>query len=154
MFRTSIVEMAARSSLHAMIAILKPGGGHRGWERLLSWRRSSHTFVGLQKQVTGTGRPTGPHPRWKRRGGRSLARPWKTTFGLLQEDSDKPSVGTVYKEGGVLSILSSWRLWMLSDCLGWQASATLHGHQGQCLWIGRLGWWFVYFIFIILLIFI
>lgn len=43
--------------------------------------------------------------------------------------------------GGRAAVVSSFRLWMLQDCLYWHASATWHGHQGQCFWISRQVWW-------------
>lgn len=43
--------------------------------------------------------------------------------------------------GGRAAAVSSFRLWMLQDCLYWHASATWHGHQGQCFWISRQVWW-------------
>lgn len=35
-----------------------------------------------------------------------------------------------------------WRLWTLCCPPGWHASSMLYGDWGQCLWTGRLGWWF------------
>ena len=43
--------------------------------------------------------------------------------------------------GWMRSARSSLRPWMLWGCHGWHDSAASRGHRGQCLWIGRLGWW-------------
>ncbi|XP_077422909.1 zona pellucida-like domain-containing protein 1 isoform X2 [Vanacampus margaritifer] len=51
-------------------------------------------------------------------------------------------VGLVFGlAASALLVLGGW-FWILWGCPGWHGSATSCGHQGQCIQIGRLGWWF------------
>lgn len=144
------------------------GGGHPGLGRVTSWRKSHMGpcwLVVLQRQLMSICGPSRPNPGcfWDSEidCGKSLVKPLIKTLNPLRRFWQTIRWGTwrlfhPYSKriAEVVKKLCCGRAQRLDEIspemlkaldvvrLSW---LTLHWHQWQCHWIGRLWWWLLYF---------